>query len=84
MKKINKFVIKFKNYNDLAFFNSEIKKIKNLYCTYFYFKNNFLGIISLTQNLNNFLPHAKEFGTVKKIKKIEIAYIKEYGKIIKP
>ena len=83
MKKINKFVIKFKNYNDLAFFNNEIKKFKNLCCLYFYFKNNFLGIISLTQNLNYLLPHIKEFGSVIKTKKIEIAYIKEYGKIIK-
>lgn len=86
MSKINIvtfFQIEFESFNDLMFFNEQLNKAIKISPQYFAIKNKYIAIIKLPMFLNKFIPFINEFGAVKKLKIIEIAYIKEYGKIIK-
>lgn len=83
MNKFKIFIIKFSNDNDLYFFNKEIKHFNKAVCNYYELNSGYIGIIYLPIKLEKIIPHIKEFGALKRVNKIDIAYIKEYGKLIK-
>ena len=80
------YLLKFLKYDDYIQFSIELKnkKFTKIIIQPVIYKKEYYYICKIPSNTEIIIPHIKEYCCIKQINIYEEAYIKEYGKIIRP